>query len=162
MSSWCRWFGVWGFSVVSFWMELFSSLHHSFRNYASTFFLKSRSHAYNVIETQSIHYTTRECGFLTQKPTAHDTCEVNFVVLSITMYNRWCLLWHILHKYGKLTLGNDTCNTLNQSSLLAIFTERKRFVRIASLLSDWTFVELVLTTPQAFVFAKMLLDLEFL
>jgi hypothetical protein len=30
------------------------------------------------------------------------------------MYNRWCLLWHILHKYGKLTLGNDACNTLNQ------------------------------------------------
>ncbi len=35
-------------------------------------------------------------------------CEVNFVVSSITMYNMWCLLWHILFKDGNLTLGNGT------------------------------------------------------
>jgi hypothetical protein len=34
--------------------------------------------------------------FLTQKAMAHDICEINFVVSSITMYNMWCLLSHIL------------------------------------------------------------------
>jgi hypothetical protein len=28
------------------------------------------------------------------------TCEVNFVVESITMYNMCCLLWHVLHWNG--------------------------------------------------------------
>jgi hypothetical protein len=35
-----------------------------------------------------------------------DTCEIKFVVSSITMYNMWCLLWHILHENDNLTLGN--------------------------------------------------------
>jgi len=37
----------------------------------------------------------RECDF--SHTQAHDTCEVNFVVSSVTMYNMWCLLWPILH-----------------------------------------------------------------
>jgi len=35
--------------------------------------------------------------FVTEKAAAHDTCEVNFMVSSITMYTILCFLWHILH-----------------------------------------------------------------
>ncbi len=42
--------------------------------------------------------TTRECGFFhTTSCSLWHMCEVNFVVSSVTMYNLWCLLWHILH-----------------------------------------------------------------
>jgi hypothetical protein len=27
---------------------------------------------------------------------AHDMCQVNFMVSSITIYSMWCLLWHKL------------------------------------------------------------------
>ncbi len=33
------------------------------------------------------------------------------MVLFITMYKMWCLLWHILHKNSNLTLGNGTRKT---------------------------------------------------
>jgi len=41
--------------------------------------------------------TTRECGFShTKCSSSWHMCDVNFVVSSITMYNMWCLVWHIL------------------------------------------------------------------
>jgi len=35
-------------------------------------------------------------------------CVVNCAISSITMYNMWCLLWHIIHKNYNLTLSNGT------------------------------------------------------
>jgi hypothetical protein len=44
---------------------------------------------------------TTECISFHTKVTTHDTCEINFVICSfITMYNMWCLLWHIFHKHN--------------------------------------------------------------
>jgi hypothetical protein len=41
---------------------------------------------------------TRERGFPhTIRHGSQDTGEINFVVSSITMYNMWCILWHMLY-----------------------------------------------------------------
>jgi hypothetical protein len=46
----------------------------------------------------SIYITYEECAIFSHKNvTAHDVCEINFVVSCILMYNTWCLLWHTLH-----------------------------------------------------------------
>jgi hypothetical protein len=40
----------------------------------------------------------RERGFSHTIPHgSQDTGEINFVVSSITMYNMWCILWHMLY-----------------------------------------------------------------
>ncbi len=61
---------------------------------------------------------TRICDFSHKKN--HDSWhnyEGNFVLLSITMYNIWCFLWHMLHWNDNLTLGNNTYYTYYTSLL---------------------------------------------
>jgi hypothetical protein len=60
-----------------------------------------------VVTLRKTFHDKRLSFFSKQKVTSH-MCELNFVLSSITMHIMWCLLWHILHYNGNLTLGNGT------------------------------------------------------
>jgi hypothetical protein len=51
-----------------------------------------------------------KCGFFHAIDRLWDTCNLNFMVSSVTIYNIWCLLWHILYKNCNLTLVWHLCN----------------------------------------------------
>jgi len=47
-------------------------------------------------------------------------CEINFVISSITMYNMWCLLWHILYNHIDLQSDGNKLISLSASLLFQL------------------------------------------
>jgi hypothetical protein len=68
--------------------------------------------------------TTKESGFShTKIHGSWHLCVVNCAISSITMYNTWCLLWHIIHKNCNLTLSNDTYYKIQPLAIERLFCD---------------------------------------
>lgn len=78
--------------------------------------------------TCKLHY--RRMWFISHKRPWH-VCEINFVISIITMYNLWCLLWHILYQNCNFTLSYDTFHKVStQVFFYVLHFTQNRFCRI--------------------------------
>jgi len=66
----------------------------------------------------------------------HHLCDVNWIVSSITIYNMWRLMWHIVLKNCNLTLINGTYRVIKKSFSWLFFCVIKESLSLLIALCD--------------------------